>query len=146
MPESPLAVPPTSETASASTNLQIVTNFTIVAVGVLYTVGLLIVNTDLAGYGVTNLNLARAEYVLAGALWIFLTVATASVWDFIVRAWKTYWPERKRWLALLLVVLQTIAGLGALSFAVITLSRGMVDYGWQLISILWCANVERPVL
>jgi len=40
--------------------------FGLVIVGTLYTVGLLIVNTDLALYGLLSVDLARAEYVMAG--------------------------------------------------------------------------------
>ena len=45
--------------------------FLIAGIGGLYTVGLLIVNIDLGSYGVFNLDLARPEYVMAGALWVF---------------------------------------------------------------------------
>jgi hypothetical protein len=38
-----------------------------VLVGVLYVIGLLIVNLDLVFYGLVSLSLARVEYVLAGA-------------------------------------------------------------------------------
>jgi hypothetical protein len=50
----------------------------ITAVGVLYVVGVLIVNFDLSRSGFVTLNLLRAEYVLAGALWTFLTLAAWS--------------------------------------------------------------------
>ena len=43
--------------------------FLVAALGGLYTIGLLIVNIDLARYGASNLGLARPEYVMAGALW-----------------------------------------------------------------------------
>ena len=47
-------------------------------VGACYVAGLLIVNIDLARHGVWDLQLARAQYVLVGALWIFLTVLAAA--------------------------------------------------------------------
>jgi hypothetical protein len=40
----------------------------------LYAIGLLIVNADLASFGLVSLHLARPEYVLAGVLWAFLSV------------------------------------------------------------------------
>jgi hypothetical protein len=45
-------------------------------VGGLYTVGLIVVNLDLARYGIVDLDLARPEYVLAGALWAFWILAS----------------------------------------------------------------------
>ncbi len=46
----------------------------VAALGALYTVGLLIVNIDLARYGVSNLGLARPEYVMAGAFWALVMI------------------------------------------------------------------------
>jgi hypothetical protein len=44
-------------------------------VGLLYIIGLFIVNFDLGTYGLFSLRLDRPEYILVGALWVFLTVA-----------------------------------------------------------------------
>jgi hypothetical protein len=49
----------------------------VVGVGLLYAVGLIVVNLDLAVYGVTSHDLARPEYVLVGVLWALL--ATPSI-------------------------------------------------------------------
>src|SRR5438552_2903440 len=49
----------------------------IVGLGVLYAIGLLVVNLDLARHGVVNLDLARPEYVMAGGLWLFMALLTA---------------------------------------------------------------------
>ena len=46
--------------------------------GALYTIGLIIVNFDLGKNGFVTLDLARAEYVLAGVLWAFLSVSTVA--------------------------------------------------------------------
>lgn len=48
-----------------------------VTLGVLYAIGLLIVNVDLARYGMVNVDLARPEYVMAGGLWVVLTLMSA---------------------------------------------------------------------
>jgi hypothetical protein len=49
----------------------------VVGLGALYAIGLLIVNLDLARHGVVSLDLGRPEYVMAGGLWVFITVLTA---------------------------------------------------------------------
>lgn len=51
----------------------------------LYIVGLLIVNFNLAQYGLISLNLARAEYAMAGALWCFLI---AVIWGGVCRRFR----------------------------------------------------------
>src|SRR5258708_29804099 len=43
-------------------------------VGLLYVVGLVILNLDLGRHGLVSLDLARPEYILVGSLWMFLTV------------------------------------------------------------------------
>ena len=48
-------------------------------IGASYVAGLLIVNFDSARHGIWDLQLARAQYVLVGTLWIFLT-ALALAW------------------------------------------------------------------
>jgi len=44
-------------------------------VGGLYALGLLIVTVDLSRYCIVHLDLARPEYVLAGALWVVVILA-----------------------------------------------------------------------
>jgi hypothetical protein len=51
-----------------------VSRHTISAIGALYAAGLLIVNADLAYFGLVSLDLARPEYVLVGALWAFISL------------------------------------------------------------------------
>jgi hypothetical protein len=53
--------------------LSVVSRYTVTE-GLLYTFGLLIVNADLAFFGLVSLDLARADYILAGALWGFISV------------------------------------------------------------------------
>jgi hypothetical protein len=48
--------------------------------GVLYVAGLLIVNIDLARYGLVNLDLAQTQYISVGGLWaLYSTVALVGV-------------------------------------------------------------------
>jgi hypothetical protein len=48
-------------------------------VGVLYAVGLLIVNIDLARYGLLITEIARAQYILTGAGWATFTLVPAGI-------------------------------------------------------------------
>jgi hypothetical protein len=52
------------------------------AVGaVLYGVGLVITNLDLGRHGIVNLDLARPQYLMAGALWAFLCFTQLWSWQ-----------------------------------------------------------------
>jgi len=55
------------------------------AMGVLYAVGVLIVNLDLGRYGVVAVDLARPEYVMVGLLWTVLVTLTIAV------LWFMFW-------------------------------------------------------
>jgi len=57
--------------------------FAAIGLGVLYAVGLLVVNADLSRYGLVSMGLARPEYVLTGAMWAFLMLFTLSVFSVI---------------------------------------------------------------
>jgi hypothetical protein len=46
--------------------------------GACYVAGLLVANLYLGQYGVHNLSILRAQYVLVGALWVFLVASAAS--------------------------------------------------------------------
>lgn len=75
----------------------------VVGVGSLYAAGLLIVNIDLARYGLSNLDLARPEYVLAGALWAVVVgptslLATILLRRIITASWERQWTNAFRWL------------------------------------------------
>ena len=62
-----------------------ISKFLALILGICYVLGLLIVNVDLGTYGVFSLGLDRPEYVLAGALWVFL-----AIWPIILfRYWRT---------------------------------------------------------
>ena len=80
MDDAPPAVPQvhSAQAGQATGFWQDLPRLGVVALGGLYVVGVLIVNMDLARYGVVNLDLARPEYLLAGGLWVFLTL-TMSV-------------------------------------------------------------------
>jgi hypothetical protein len=48
-------------------------------IGTLYTIGLIIVDVDLARYGIVNAELARPEYIVVGGLWLLLSASAAAV-------------------------------------------------------------------
>src|SRR5438128_6674842 len=97
--------------------------FGFVILGGLYTVGLLIVNIDLAGYGLLSLDLGRAEYVMAGALWCFLMVATIAGIDYCIESIKGFIKEEKTWTAAVLFLTGAIV---LFHFAIWIPSRGNI--------------------
>ena len=70
---------------SISERLSDVSKRVALVLGIFYVVGLLIVNMELGKYGMFSLGLDRPEYVLAGALWVFLSVIPILIF----RAWMT---------------------------------------------------------
>jgi hypothetical protein len=75
--------------------LQTLASGAVVVVGGLYTVGLLIVNINLSQHGLVTLNLARAEYVMAGALWCFLTAVICGGFDVLYETIRNYFAAAK---------------------------------------------------
>ena len=72
--------------------------FGIVLLGTLYTAGLIIVNVDLARYGLVSVDLARAEYVMTGSLWAFVMITLLAAGDYLLlcaKAWLKRPVERK---------------------------------------------------
>lgn len=114
----PMPTPEGTRPATART-LGGFAQFGALGVGILYTIGVLIVNLNLGQYGVMSLDLARPEYVMAGLLWLFLTsVAVWSVHSGITQV-KRHWTARRRWLhvifdgfAVLVIPAGTLVGLG----------------------------------
>jgi hypothetical protein len=78
----------------------------ILFLGVLYTAGLLIVNIDLARYGTTSLDLARPEYVLAGALWALMLVP--SIAAILMSSFMVSVIRKRYWLAAVLAAVSTV--------------------------------------
>jgi hypothetical protein len=75
MTEAPKAPEPT-QLARISPWLDTAWRFGALSVGTLYVIGLLIVNIEMASYGVFSVPLARAEYILVGTMWAALSVIT----------------------------------------------------------------------
>jgi hypothetical protein len=70
-----------SPSENSTNRLADVSKLLALAVGVFYTLGLLIVNLNLARYGVVSLEMYRPEYVLVGALWTFFVLLPFIVWS-----------------------------------------------------------------
>ena len=108
-----------------------------------YGVGLVIVNTHLLKYGVSQPTLLRADYVLAGLLWIVLTgiagisvLGFLSTWRYVRRDWRA----RHRVLAVIKAVLSPVLLPAALLFPVIFLSAVRLQFDqlsfWIVVGIL----------
>jgi hypothetical protein len=52
----------------------------------LYALGLIIVNLELGIYGLVNLDLARPQYLMTGALWLFL--CALNLWCWQIGSWR----------------------------------------------------------
>ena len=72
----------------ATRSLAGIAQFGVFGLGLLYAVGMVIVNFHLRQYEVVSLELARPEYVMAGALWAFLTAISVGGVHWSVLAWK----------------------------------------------------------
>src|SRR5438128_645225 len=95
------AKPTPPVTAAALSPILRASRFGLVILGTLYTAGLLIVNIDLALYGLLSVDLARAECVMAGALWSFLMIATVAALDYCTNSYKGFIRNKKTWIAIL---------------------------------------------
>src|SRR5574341_495216 len=101
------------------------------ALGILYAFGLLIVNVNLAQYGLTSSNLARTEYALAGALWIGLCGIMAAGFEFVVRTIRNAWQPNQHLKAIGLAALEAIGVLVTIFFALVVLSYSEMEFDWK---------------
>ena len=104
--------------------------------GILYAFGLLIVNVNLAQYGLTSSNLARTEYALAGALWIGLCGIMAAGLELIVRTVRRAWQPNQRLKAIGLAALQALGVLVTIYFALVVLSYSEMEFDWKSLRML----------
>jgi hypothetical protein len=95
-------------------------------VGVLYVIGLLVVNVDLARYGVVKVDLARPEYAMAGALWVVLSACALGALYLVRQAWRSFRSEPSaRSLGILAAEIAPI--FGGLSYILWVLSNNRVS-------------------
>ena len=86
------------------------TRVSVFVVGLFYIAGLLIKNVDLGRMGIVDLDLARPEYVLIGAMWFVLIVTPAILYlwarEIVHRSRKQglRWHGFKEWGRLTIVV------------------------------------------
>jgi hypothetical protein len=109
-----------------------------IVLGILYVFGLLIVNVNLSQYGLTSSNLARAEYALAGALWIGLCGIMAAGLELIVRTIRKGWQPGQRLKAMGLAALQVMTVLFTIFYALLILSHSQLEFDWKS---LWMVGV-----
>jgi len=84
----------------------------VAVLGGLYTVGLLIVNIDLARYGVSNLDLARPEYAMAGAFWALAMLPSGILIVVFIRWLRERLGRRERVYAFFIGLLGVVAAIG----------------------------------
>ena len=104
--------------------------------GTLYAVGLLIVNSNLGQHGLFHAELARPEYVMAGAMWAFLTGLTLVVIRATTLELKDYFTASK-WSksvtkAILLIVISTYGYFAALQFVSIGKLYVIEELDWSV--------------
>lgn len=108
--------------------VQALTRLGVLLVGGLYTVGLLIVNLDLGLYGLMSMELARPEYVMAGALWIFLVVVTIGAFKVVIGELKQILSTRLSAWRVFQALTEILIFAGFFAFVLFTLSRGELLY------------------
>jgi hypothetical protein len=92
-----------------------------------YGVGLLIVNLELARYGVASLNLARPEYVLAGVLWAVVTILGIGAFAlFMQEELSPLWREKRYARLVLKLGFNLLLFASVMQFLLHVLSRGAV--------------------
>jgi len=77
---------------------QVLSTAVLTIAGLAFVCGFLIVNIRLARFGVYSTGLAKAEYVLAGGLYLFLVAITAAAFHYFRRGLEqagTLWRERR---------------------------------------------------
>jgi hypothetical protein len=120
----------------------------VVAAGVSYAVGLVVVNGHLLRYGVHATSVLRADYAMAGLLWAVLVgIALLSILG-VKQTWyyvKRDWIERRRVLAAVKVVLSIIAVPSALYFPLLVLTGQQPQFDqwpyWSVVGTIWYSAV-----
>lgn len=127
---SPASAPQVARFSSLPTFFQGLASAAVVVVGGLYAVGLLIVNLHLAQYGISSLDLARPEYAMAGVLWCLFTVTVYGAIDFTRNAaHKRREAGQSWWWIYGSVGVNSAINLSMLSYVLVVLSRGRLDFG-----------------
>jgi hypothetical protein len=92
----------------------------LLAVAVLYVIGLLIVNVELGRYGMIEVNLARAEYVMAGTLWAILIAVVWIAVRYYMSIFSSVFGRGRRWLTRVLgLILLILVPFGGVSIALV---------------------------
>lgn len=116
-------------------------SFFVIVLGGVYVLGLLIINIDLGRNGLISLNLGRPEYILAGALWAFLSIGmlgAVMVLSDAVREFRLSMKENpwKRLYAVIRLVVIIFGVFYIFDLALTLLSRSQVAF-WFTGSTAW---------
>lgn len=111
--------------------VEVLSRFLLSTAGLSFVAGLLIVDFHLRRFGIFSASLAKAEYVMAGALWLGLTtvsyVVASSVLEAIRDSWRAW--KGKRWVrAASGVLLAPMFSLTAAQFFVSQVSERKLSY------------------
>jgi hypothetical protein len=119
------------------------------AVGIVYMIGVLIVNLNLGQYGIISLDLARPEYALAGALWAFLTLAALWGVQSSLAVFRRFrWDRPGQWVLLGMAVVfswfaPVLIALGGSGYSPGTDAPWWVRYASGLLLVITGASVYR---
>jgi hypothetical protein len=113
--------------------LQTLASATAIVIGGLYTVGLLIVNINLSQHGLVTLNLARAEYVMAGALWCFLTAIICGGFDMLYETIRNHFAAGRYVQMVLSAVIEFLSVLAIAYFFLLPISPIGQKLDWNAI-------------
>lgn len=108
--------------------------------GLCFASGLLVVNLRLAKFGVFDSNFVRVEYVLTGALFLFLVAIAGFSFDHVlsnIRAALHRWKERHWATAIVQMSISVLAYFGTQTFAIGVLSDYRVGFlSWKALAII----------
>src|ERR1044072_6874484 len=90
-------IPQLLKVISWKDSIEIASKLILSIVGICYVAGLLILNIHLRKYGVFHLNFLQIQYVMVGALWIFLC---GSMYCFYYQVIVTNKPNFREWTTL----------------------------------------------
>jgi hypothetical protein len=133
------------QAGSAFGRVQGVAGVLVAMVGALYAIGLLIVNIDLGRYGLTSLNLARAEYAMAGGLWALLTLAVNAAFDAVVGHIRREWAAGHRVWTVVHGILDVLVVLSTLTFVLALVSGGDFMNNWRTALIIMWALILSSI-
>lgn len=111
---------------------EIIFRLGVVALAACYVIGLLILNLYLREYGIHHVALAQTDYVLVGALWLFLVGATYSVgawvWSIILPEIKGWKESKSKWKSAIKLIIYLVLLVPMSGYALAQLGEGKISF------------------